>query len=77
MEASSGGTFTPTDDSGTVVLEEPGQRGAGKVLESTLEGSNADIAAEFTKMIIAQRGYQSNARIITVADELLQELNNI
>ncbi len=77
LETGSGGVFQPTDDSGAVVLEEAGQRGAGKVLESTLEGSNADIAQEFTKMIIAQRGYQANTRIIRTADDLLEELTNL
>jgi flagellar hook protein FlgE len=42
-----------------------------------LEQSNVDLAEEFTRMIVAQRGYQSNARIITTTDEILQETVNL
>ena len=43
----------------------------------TLEMSNVDLSNEFTDMIITQRGYQANARVITVADSLLEELVNL
>jgi len=42
-----------------------------------LEQSNVDLADEFTKMIMAQRGFQANARVISTSDELLQELVNL
>ena len=44
---------------------------------SSVEGSNVDIAEEFSKLIVAQRAYSANARIITTTDELLQETINI
>jgi len=47
--------------------------GRGSVVGNTLEQSNVDIAQEFTKMILAQRGYQANSKSITVADEVLQD----
>jgi flagellar hook protein FlgE len=47
--------------------------GRGMLIGSAVEGSNVDIAQEFTSMILAQRGYQANSKSITVSDELLQE----
>ena len=46
-------------------------------MSATLEMSNVDLAREFTNLIIAQRGYQANSRVITSSDELLQELVNL
>ena len=51
--------------------------GLGKISANSLEQSNVDLATEFVKMIIAQRGYQANSRVITTTDEVLQELMNI
>jgi flagellar hook protein FlgE len=51
----------------------PGNGGLGTIIGNALEGSNVDIAVEFTQMILAQRGYQANAKTITVSDELLVE----
>ena len=50
-----------------------GSGGRGTLIGSALEGSNVDIAQEFTNMILAQRGYQANSKTITVSDELLVE----
>jgi flagellar hook protein FlgE len=50
-----------------------GSGGRGTLIGSALEQSNVDIATEFTQMILAQRGYQANAKTITVSDELLQD----
>jgi flagellar hook protein FlgE len=52
-----------------------GSRGA--LRSGQLEGSNVDLALEFTRLIIAQRGFSANARTITVTDEILQELTSI
>ena len=51
--------------------------GAGGINPNSLENSNVDIGTEFTKMIVAQRSYSANAKIITTADEMLQEVVNI
>ncbi|MCL2617366.1 MAG: flagellar hook-basal body complex protein, partial [Defluviitaleaceae bacterium] len=51
--------------------------GGGQMLGGALEMSNVDLAGEFTDMIITQRGFQSNSRIISVSDEMLQILNNL
>lgn len=50
---------------------------AGNFSTGVLEMSNVDLSAEFTDMIITQRGFQANSRIITVSDEMLQELTNL
>lgn len=54
---------------------ESGARGA--IRSGQLEGSNVDLAVEFTRLIIAQRGFSANARTITVTDQVLQELTNL
>ena len=51
--------------------------GRGLIAEGTLEMSNVDLSTEFTNLIIAQRGFQANSRVITTSDEMLQELVNL
>ncbi len=58
-------------------IVEAGADGAGTLLAGALEMSNVDLAQEFTNMIIAQRGFQANSKIISTSDELLQEVVNI
>ncbi len=77
LERVDGQAFTVTPDSGTPVIQPPGVNGAGDINGSALEGSNVDIAEEFTDLIVAQRVYSANARIITTADELLAETVNL
>jgi flagellar hook protein FlgE len=65
--------YAPSESAGLRNIGEPGTGGRGKIIGSALESSNVDIALEFTQMILAQRGYQANAKTITVSDELLVE----
>ncbi|MNI11690.1 Flagellar basal-body rod protein FlgG [compost metagenome] len=60
-------------------LTEPGnvELGTGAIISGQLEMSNVDLTSEFTEMIVAQRGFQSNSRIITTSDEILQEVVNL
>lgn len=51
--------------------------GTGSIISGQLEMSNVDLTAEFTEMIVAQRGFQANSRIITTSDEVLQEVVNL
>jgi len=53
------------------------EMGTGKIISGQLEMSNVDLTTEFTELIIAQRGFQANSRIITTSDEVLQELVNL
>lgn len=50
---------------------------AGSLMSGYLEGSNVDIAQEFSEMITTQRGFQANTKIITVTDEMLEQLVNM
>lgn len=54
-----------------------GTGGRGEIISEQLEMSNVDLTNEFTEMIVAQRGFQANSRIITTSDEILQELVNL
>jgi flagellar hook protein FlgE len=54
-----------------------GTSGLGSLSSGALEMSNVDLSQEFTNLIVAQRGFQANARIITTSDEVLQELTNL
>lgn len=55
----------------------PGSNGVATLSPSSLEMSNVDLAKEFTDMIVTQRGFQANSRIITTSDQLLEELVNL
>ncbi|OKL37132.1 flagellar basal body rod protein FlgG [Domibacillus mangrovi] len=63
-----------TDNSGAPETGLPGADGRGTIAPGSLEMSNVDLSEEFTEMIVAQRGFQANTRIITTSDEILQEL---
>jgi len=70
--------FLPTSNSGDFSRAlKPGTEGAGSLNPGTLEMSNVDLAQQFTEMIVTQRGFQANSRIMTTADEILQELTNM
>lgn len=69
--------FAETANSGTAQIGSPGVPGYGQIAPSSLEMSNVDLSEEFTEMIITQRGFQANSRIITTSDEMLQELVNL
>ncbi len=66
--------FAETPASGPALIGAPGEGGLGSVRSGVLEMSNVDIAEEFTKMILYQRGFQANARVITTSDEMLQDI---
>ena len=66
--------YIPTPNSGDYKAVKAGTGGTGTLNPGTLEMSNVDLSKEFTEMIITQRGFQANSRIITTSDEMLQEL---
>lgn len=72
-----GNLFRETRLSGDPTTSKPGTNGLGSLSPNSLEQSNVDIAKEFVKMIITQRGFQANSKIITVTDQMLAELINI
>ncbi|MDR0324719.1 MAG: flagellar hook-basal body complex protein [Oscillospiraceae bacterium] len=69
--------YRESSNSGTPGYSFPGVGPSGSLKAGGLEMSNVDLAAEFTTMIVTQRGYQANSRIITVSDTLLEELINL
>lgn len=72
-----GNYFSDTANSGTPIIQTATQLGIGAIESGFLEMSNVDLSEEFTEMIVAQRGFQANTRIITTSDEILQELVNL
>jgi len=69
-----GNAFRESDSSGTVNLREAGTGSAGKIAPGALEGSNVDLADEFSKMIVTQRAYSANTKVISTADQMTEEL---
>ncbi len=69
--------YAVSTNSGTPQYGEPGQDGRGVISAGYLEMSNVDLAQQFTNMIVAQRGFQANSRVITTSDEMLNELVNL
>ena len=69
--------FRSTVNSGLAQVGPAGSGGLGLITSGALEMSNVDLAQEFTNLVIAQRGFQANSRIITTSDEILQELVNL
>ena len=66
--------YRPTPNSGAAQVTPPGVAGAGRVSGGFLEQSNVNLAEEFSSMILTQRGFQANTRIVTASDEILQDL---
>ena len=77
LEAKTGNAFISTTTSGNFTLQEAKVGGAGLVAGASLESSNVDLAEEFSNMIINQRTFSADAKIITTADEMLDELVRI
>jgi len=77
MESLTGNVFIATDNSGEPTLRSAGSAGAGQVNSASLEASTVDIGTEFTTMIVTQRAYSAASKIITTADQMLDELVQI
>jgi flagellar hook protein FlgE len=69
--------FRESANSGVAITGNPGTGGRGTLAPGALESSNVDLAEEFTRLILAQRGFQANARVITTSDEVLMEAVNL
>lgn len=77
LEKAGGSLYTTSVNSGDPQVGTAGAGGRGALVGGALEMSNVDLSSEFTNLIIAQRGFQANSRVITTSDELLQELVNL
>jgi len=72
LKALDGGAYEATDLSGPPIIG-----ASGTISGSSLEGSNTDIADEFTKLIVTQQAYSANTKVITTANEMVQDLLNV
>ena len=72
LKALDGGAYAVTDQSGPAIIG-----ASGKISGSSLEGSNTDIADEFTKLIVTQQAYSANTKVITTANTMVQDLLNV
>lgn len=69
--------FRSSSAAGEALVGPPGVGGRGELSSGTLEMSNVELAQEFTNLILAQRGFQANSRVITTSDEMIQDLVNL
>ncbi|WP_104086859.1 flagellar hook protein FlgE [Arthrobacter sp. GMC3] len=77
LEKIGSSSYRATASSGQATIGIGGQGGLGELTSGYIEMSNVDLSQEFTNLIVAQRGFQANARIITTSDEVLQELTQL
>jgi len=69
--------FTPTQASGDPITGTPGENGLGTLLSGYLEQSNVSVVEEMVNMIISQRAYEANSKVIRTADEMFSQANNV
>lgn len=77
LEQAGNSFYTTSGNAGSRVDIDPGSGGTNTLVTGALEASNVDLATEFSNMIIYERGYQANTKIVSVADEMLQTLVNM
>jgi flagellar basal-body rod protein FlgG len=77
LQASGGNLYQASLSSGMAIEEVAGRNNAGNILQGTLESSNVSIMTEMTNLIKAQRAYEMNSKVMGVADQMLQTVNNI
>lgn len=77
LKAETGNIFVGGIEAGNPIALAPNTGGAGIIASNALEASTVDLADEFTRMIVTQRAFSANTKIITTADEMLEELTRI
>ena len=77
LNSVSGDAYSVSLASGTYNLKTPGEGGAGSIDPSSLEASTVDLSTEFASLITTQRAYSASSKIITTADQMMQDLINI
>ena len=77
LKRSAGNAYQGTISAGEMTIKQPGDGGAGKISPSSLESSTVDLSSEFTGLITTQKAYSASSKIITTADQMLDELINI
>lgn len=70
--------YVPTDASGDATVGNPGgQEGIGTLLQGYTEQSNVSVVEEFINLIVSQRAYEANSKVVKAADEMYQQINNL
>lgn len=77
LQNQNGQAFTATEQSGDAIAQSESTNGAGNLVTGSVESSNVDIAAEFSKLIVAQQAYGANAKMVTTANDMLQTTINM
>lgn len=77
MRPAGDGFYAVTEQSGEAATQQPGTEGVGTLLAGHLEGANVDLQREMTELVMAQRAYQLNARIIQTAASVMETMNNL
>jgi flagellar basal-body rod protein FlgG len=78
LESMGGNLLQATLSSGDPITDNPGgTQGLGQVQQGYLEGSNVDVVSEFVEMVLAQRAYESNSKVIKAADDMYSQVNNM
>jgi flagellar basal-body rod protein FlgG len=77
LQARGGNVFVATSASGDPITGVPGTDGMGTIAQGFLEESNVSVVEEMVQMILGQRAYEANSRVIRAADEMLQQVNNL
>jgi flagellar basal-body rod protein FlgG len=73
-----GNLYMPTDSSGDATVGTPGgQEGLGTIMQGYTEQSNVSVVEEFINLIVAQRGYEANSKVVKAADDMYQQVNNL
>lgn len=77
LSALGGNLFSPTTASGEPITGVPGSEGMGTIAQGFLEESNVSVVEEMVNMILGQRAYEANSRVVKAADEMLAQVNNM
>jgi len=77
LRALGGNAFAPTTASGEPTTAVPGSDGTGTISQGFLEDSNVSVVEEMVNMILAQRAYEANSKVVKASDEMLSQVNNL
>jgi len=77
LQSVGGNNYVPTQASGDPTVGKPNDNGTGAIVQGSLEGSNVDMISEMSTLVIAQRAYQLNARVLQASDQILDTINNL
>ncbi len=77
LQSQNGQAFTATANSGSPIADQANTNGAGSLVTQSVESSNVDIASEFSQLIVAQQAYSANAKLLTTANQMMQQTINI